>query len=130
MLNATSATICYLSDSAPLENSKCAQSRTSGRIDRRVRQSGETEERTGEMTKVRLSNGQEMTVDADESDVEFIQVLITLNDKITDEINLLAKNLRLGVNAGENVEPLNRLKAAVGELHAILSNTKVVEPTQ
>jgi hypothetical protein len=48
------------------------------------------------MTKVRLSNGQEMTVDADESDVEFIQVLITLNDKITDEINLLAKNLRLG----------------------------------
>jgi hypothetical protein len=48
------------------------------------------------MTKVRLSDGQEMTVDADESDVEFIQVLITLNDKITDEINLLAKNLRLG----------------------------------
>jgi hypothetical protein len=82
------------------------------------------------MTKVRLSNGQEMTVDADESDVEFIQVLITLNDKITDEINLLAKNLRLGVNAGENVEPLNRLKAAVDELHAILSNAKVVEPTQ
>ena len=80
------------------------------------------------MTKVRLSDGQEMTVDADESDVEFIQVLITLNDKITDEINLLAKNLCLGGNAGENVEPLNRLKAAVDELHAILSNAKVVEP--
>jgi hypothetical protein len=82
------------------------------------------------MTKVRLSDGQEMTVDADESDVEFIQVLITLNDKITEEINLLAKNLCLGVNAGENVEPLNRLKAAVDELHAILSNAKVVEPAQ
>jgi hypothetical protein len=82
------------------------------------------------MTKVRLSNGQEMTVDADESDVEFIQVLITLNDKITDEINLLAKNLCLGANARDNVEPLNRLKAVVDELHAILSNAKVVEPTQ
>jgi hypothetical protein len=81
----------------------------------------------GEMTKVRLSNGQEMTVDADESDVEFIQVLITLNDKIADEINLLAKNLCLGANAINNVEPLNRLKAAVDELHAILSNAKVVE---
>ena len=82
------------------------------------------------MTKVRLSNGQEMTVDADESDVEFIQVLIALNDKIADEINLLAKNLCLGANARDNVEPLNRLKAAVDELHAILSNAKVVEPTQ
>jgi len=84
----------------------------------------------GEMTKVRLSNGQEMTVDADESDVEFIQVLITLNDKIADEINLLAKNLCLGANAINNVEPLNRLKAAVDELHAILSNAKVVEPIE
>jgi len=82
------------------------------------------------MTKVRLSNGQEMTIDADESDLEFIQVLIGLNDKITGEINLLAKNLCLGANAQENVEPLNRLKAAVDELHAILSNAKVVEPTQ
>jgi hypothetical protein len=82
------------------------------------------------MTKVRLSNGQEMTVDADESDVEFIQILITLNDKIADEINLLAKNLYLGANAKGNVEPLDRLKVAVDELHAILSNAKVVEPTQ
>jgi hypothetical protein len=82
------------------------------------------------MTKVRLSNGQEMTVDADDSDVEFIQVLIALNDKIADEIDLMAKNLFLGANARENVEPLNRLKAAVDELHAILSNAKVVEPTQ
>ena len=82
------------------------------------------------MTKVRLSNGQELTVDADESDVEFIQVLIALNDKIADEINLLAKNLCLEANAVDNVEPLNRLKAAVDELHAILSNAKVVEPTQ
>ena len=82
------------------------------------------------MTKVRLSNGQELTVDADESDVEFIQVLISLNDKIAAEINLLAKNLCLGANARDNVEPLNRLKAAVDELHALLSNAKVVEPAQ
>ena len=82
------------------------------------------------MTKVRLSDGQEMVTDADESDVEFIQVLIALNDKIADEINLLAKNLCLEANAVDNVEPLNRLKAAVDELHAILSNAKVVEPTQ
>lgn len=82
------------------------------------------------MTKVRLSNGQEMTSDADESDVEFIQALIALNDKIADEINLLAKNLCLGANARDNVEPLNRLKAAVDELHAILSNAKVAEPTE
>jgi hypothetical protein len=82
------------------------------------------------MTKVIPPNGQEMTIDADESDMEFIQVLITLNDKIADEINLLAKNLCLGANARDNVEPLNRLKAAVGELHALLSNAKVVEPTQ
>jgi hypothetical protein len=81
------------------------------------------------MTKVRLSNGQEMTVDADESDLEFIQVLIALNNNITGEIDLLAKNLCLGASAQENVEPLNRLKAAVDELHAILSNAKVVEPT-
>jgi hypothetical protein len=82
------------------------------------------------MTKVRLSNGQELTVDADESDVEFIQILIALNEKIANEINLLAKNLCFGANALENVEPLNRLKATVDELHAILSNAKVVEPTQ
>jgi hypothetical protein len=81
------------------------------------------------MTKVRI-NGEVMTIDADESDVEFIQILIALNDKITGEINLLAKNLFTGVNAGDNVEPLNRLKAAVDELHAILSYAKVVEPTQ
>jgi hypothetical protein len=81
------------------------------------------------MTKVRI-NGEVMTIDADESDVEFIQILIALNDKITGEINLLAKNLFTGVNAGDNVEPLNRLKAAADELHAILSNAKIVEPTQ
>jgi hypothetical protein len=82
------------------------------------------------MTKVKLSNGQELTIDADESDVEFIQILIALNDKITDEINLMAKNLCLGANARDNMDPLNRLKAAVDELHAVLSNAKVVEPTQ
>ena len=81
------------------------------------------------MAKVRI-NGQVTTVDADESDVEFIQILIALNEKITDEINLLAKNLFSGVNARDNVEPLNRLKTAADELHAILSNAKVVEPTQ
>ena len=81
------------------------------------------------MTKVRI-NGQVMTIDADESDVEFIQILIALNDKITGEINLLAKNLFTGVNAGDNVEPLNRLKAAADELQAILSYAKVVDPTQ
>jgi len=81
------------------------------------------------MTKVRI-NGEVMTIDADESDVEFIQILIALNDKITGEINLLAKNLFTGVNAGDNVEPLNRLKAAADELQAFLSNAKVVEPTQ
>jgi hypothetical protein len=84
----------------------------------------------GEMTKVRLSNGQEMTIEANESDVEFIQILIALNDKIADEINLLTKNLCLGADAKDNVEPFNRLKAAVDELHAILFNAKVVEPTQ
>jgi hypothetical protein len=71
-----------------------------------------------------------MTVDADESDVEFIQALIALNDKIAAEINWLAKNLCLGANARDSLEPLNRLKAAVDELHAILSSAKVVEPTQ
>jgi len=81
------------------------------------------------MTKVRI-NGEVTTIDADESDVEFIQILIALNDKITGEINLLAKNLFTGVNVGDNVEPLNRLKAAVDELHAILSYAKVVEPMQ
>jgi len=81
------------------------------------------------MTKVRI-NGEVTTIDADESDVEFIQILIALNDKITGEINLLAKNLFNGVNAGDNVEPLNRLKAAVDELQAILSYAKVVEPMQ
>ena len=81
------------------------------------------------MTKVRI-NGQVTTVDADESDVEFIQILIVLNEKITGEINLLVKNLFSGVNARDNVEPLNRLKTAADELHAILSNARVVEPTQ
>ena len=71
-----------------------------------------------------------MTIDADASDVEFIQTLSALNDKITGEINLLAGNLFSGADTRKNVEPLNRLKAAVGELHAILSNAKVVEPTQ
>ena len=79
------------------------------------------------MTKVRLPSGQEMAIDADASDVEFIQILIALNDKIAGEINLLAKNMFLGANAQENVEPLNRLKAAADELHAILSVAKVVE---
>jgi hypothetical protein len=82
------------------------------------------------MTKVRLPSGQEMAIDADASDVEFIQILIALNDKIAGEINLLAKNLCLGANSRDNVEPLNRLKAAVDELHVILSNAKVVEPTR
>jgi len=82
------------------------------------------------MTKVRLPNGREMTIDADASDVEFIQTLSALNDKITGEINLLAGNLFSGADVRKNVEPLNRLKAAVDELHAILSNAKVVEPTQ
>jgi len=82
------------------------------------------------MTKVRLPNGRVMTIDADASDVEFIQTLSALNDKITGEINLLAGNLFSGADARKNVEPLNRLKAAVDELHAILSNAKVVEPTQ
>ena len=82
------------------------------------------------MTKVRPPNGQEMTIDADESDVEFIQVLISLNNKIADQINLLAKNLCSGASSRDNVEPLNRLKVAVDELHAILSNAKVVEPAQ
>jgi hypothetical protein len=81
------------------------------------------------MTKVRI-NGQLATIDADESDVEFIQILVTLNDKITGEISLLAKNLFSGVNAGDNVEPLNRLKAAVDDLQAIISYAKVVDPTQ
>ena len=79
------------------------------------------------MTKVRLPKGRVMTIDADASDVEFIQILIALNDKIAGEINLLAKNMFLGANAQENVEPLNRLKAAADELHAILSVAKVVE---
>jgi hypothetical protein len=81
------------------------------------------------MTTVRI-NGEVMTIDADESDVQFVQILIALNDKITGEISLLAKNLFSGANVGDNVEPLNRLKAAVDELQAILSYAKVVEPTQ
>jgi hypothetical protein len=76
---------------------------------------------------VRLPSGQEMAIDADASDVEFIQILIALNDKIAGEINLLTKNLCFGANPQENVEPLNRLKAVVDELHAILSDAKVVE---
>jgi len=71
-----------------------------------------------------------MTIDADASDVDFIQTLSALNDKITGEINLLAGNLFSGADPRKNVEPLNRLKVAVDELHAILSNAKVVEPTQ
>jgi len=71
-----------------------------------------------------------MTIDADASDVDFIRTLSALNDKITGEINLLAGNLFSGADPRKNVEPLNRLKVAVDELHAILSNAKVVEPTQ
>jgi len=58
------------------------------------------------------------------------KTLSALNDKITGEINLLAGNLFSGADARKNVQPLNRLEVTVDELHAILSNAKVVEPTQ
>jgi hypothetical protein len=91
---------------------------------------GKPKKGAAKIPKLRPPNGQEMTTDVDVSDVEFIQSLIALNYKITGEINQLAMNLLTGADARKNVEPLNRLKAAVDELHAILSSARVAKPKQ
>jgi len=72
------------------------------------------------MTKARLPNGQETTTDDVASDVEFMRRLVAFSDQIAAEINLL-------FNKQKAAEAFNRLKAAVGEMHALLSTVVAEE---
>jgi len=81
------------------------------------------EEGSSEMTWKEILEGEEMTINAAASDIEFVQKLIALNEQITDEINLQANGLLLDEGARGCADSFNHLKALVGEMHTLLSNT-------
>src|SRR5262249_41601088 len=81
------------------------------------------EEGSSEMTWKEILEGEEMTINAAASDIEFVQKLIALNEQITDEINLQANGLLLDEGARGGADSFNHLKALVGEMHTLLSNT-------
>ena len=105
---------------------KAERGRAAGRIVKRGeegREEGHEEEGSSEMTWKEILEGEEMTINAAASDIEFVQKLIALNEQITDEINLQAKGLLLDEGARGCADSFNHLKAVVGEMHTLLSNT-------
>jgi hypothetical protein len=81
------------------------------------------------MTKARLPSGEEVMTSADASDVEFVQHLVALNDKITHEINLQAKGLFLEEGWRGDAGSFNQLKELVNEMHALLSDATLADAT-
>jgi hypothetical protein len=79
------------------------------------------------MTKATFPTGEEITINAEASDLEFLQRLIALNDDIAREINRQADGLLSEEGRRGNADSFKRLKALVDEMHALLSNTVFVE---
>jgi hypothetical protein len=79
------------------------------------------------MTKATLPTGEEITINAEACNLEFLQGLIALNDDITREINRQADGFLSEEGGRGNADSFKRLKALVDEMHALLSNTEFVE---